>query len=393
MSLDGFDVADRDWFETVYGDVTSALGEGARGIVLPDEGDELLVADYAAIEARVLFWLCDDQSALDIFRRREDIYLEMAGAIYGRVPVKGEEVYDDWRFMGKQSVLGLGYGMGPKKFIAHVLQLSGRRIPFKFARDVVRIYRKEKFPTVPLYWNAVEEAAIGTMETGQNRVVQFGNGPTVTYRIADFGDFLQCELPSGRSLWYRSPKLTPMVNYFFKAYDPEADLNAKGKHDVQSLLIAMEARVARDASARELAQRKARSEGLILLPDTPGTKETSKLTYFEANDDGSGVMERVDTYGGKLTENIDQGVSRDLLANSILQLRKRKDLVRRVMMTVHDEVVASAPILPRVLNDDFEFLADARLKEFNKVMELLPEWGAGCPVASEPWRGPRYRKG
>lgn len=375
---------DREWLRFCYGPVMQALGEGSRGMVLPDEDDhELLVADYAAIEARVLFWMVDDQSALDIFRRKEDIYCEMATSIYDRPVTKADEAE---RFMGKQTILGLGYGMGPKKFKAHIKHLSGLDVPYGFVRKVVKIYRKERFPVVPEYWMKTEKAAIESVEFEREVDVCSGDGPVFTYRMEELGSvpFLSCELPSGRKLWYREPRLIPTVNFFFGAEDPTAEPDKEGRRERHNVLVAMNRRDAHRDRAREMARRQAFGEGLRLIEEAKvGVQESSKLTYLEANDGGG--IQRVETYGGKIVENNDQGTSCDFLKFSIVQLRKEHGL--RAMMTIHDELVASAKRLAT------KALGDARLRAFMETVERLPEWGSGCPISCEAWRGPRYKKG
>ena len=84
-------------------------------MLIAPEGKELLVADYAAIEARVLFWLAGEKEGTRMFREGVDIYAEMAKTIYRKEIVDTGSVE---RQLGKQAILGAGYGMGAKKFKA-----------------------------------------------------------------------------------------------------------------------------------------------------------------------------------------------------------------------------------------------------------------------------------
>lgn len=96
--------------ECTVADVLSAC---IRGALIPDEGKDFLVSDYAAIEARVLAWLANDELLLDLFRNNEPVYEHMAADIYGK-PVAS--IQKPERQLGKQTILGAGYGMGPPKF-------------------------------------------------------------------------------------------------------------------------------------------------------------------------------------------------------------------------------------------------------------------------------------
>jgi hypothetical protein len=84
-------------------DLMVALSEGLRGAIVAKPGSTLFVADYAAIEARVVMWLADEHEALDIFRSGKDIYCELAAEVYGRPITKADK---DERQLGKQGILG-----------------------------------------------------------------------------------------------------------------------------------------------------------------------------------------------------------------------------------------------------------------------------------------------
>jgi DNA polymerase len=87
---------------------------------------------------------------------------------------------------------------------------------------------------------------------------------------------------------------------------------------------------------------------------------------------------RGDTYGGTLVENIVQATARDLMAEAMLRVEATGKY--RVLMTVHDEVVAECD----------EGTGD--LKEFERLVAEVPRWAEGCPVNAEGWIGQRYRK-
>lgn len=174
-----------------------ALSHGLRGAIIASEGHELFVADFAAIEARVLLWVAEDESALDIFRRGEDIYCDMASSIY-KIKVTKEE-HPDKRQMGKQAILGLGYQMGAPKFKA-TCEKYGIEISEDLAYQVVDAYRK-KYWRVKALWQEQEEAAIRAVKSGVP--VDAGYVQWIPTK-----KFLFCELPSGRRLAYPDPKVS-----------------------------------------------------------------------------------------------------------------------------------------------------------------------------------------
>ena len=187
------------FMEMMYGDVMTLLSHALRGMIVPTPGRKLMVADYAAIEARVVLWLAGDDEALDVFRRRECIYMAMATEIYGR-PITDKEKQADERQMGKQAVLGLGYQMGAKKFQATLAEKWGIFIELDFAQLIVDKYR-EKFWRVKKMWWDQEAAAIAAVKQPGR---QFRCGRV---RWMCFDGFLHCRLPSGRLLGYCDPRV------------------------------------------------------------------------------------------------------------------------------------------------------------------------------------------
>lgn len=138
-------------------------GELRRSILAP-KGYVIVVSDSAQIEARVLAWLAKQEDIVEAFASKKDVYKMMASAIYN-VPI--EEVDKDQRFIGKTCVLGLGYGMGPRKLQQTLKQgTMGPSVDLSESecRRIVEIYRQRNNKIAQL-WNTMS-VAISYMVTG-----------------------------------------------------------------------------------------------------------------------------------------------------------------------------------------------------------------------------------
>lgn len=181
-----------------YPNPFDAAASCIRAMIMSSPGNTLLCSDFSSIEARVLVWLADDQRALEIFRSGQDIYIDMAAAIY-KIPA--DEVTEDQRHVGKMAILGLGYGMGYKTFMKNC-ETRGIIIDETFARTVIRKYR-ERYELVTGLWKDLEIRAKAAVRN-----------PGRCYGIAGVRfmikkDFLCCRLPSGRVMRYYKPEVKP----------------------------------------------------------------------------------------------------------------------------------------------------------------------------------------
>lgn len=130
-------------------------GELRKSILAP-QGHVIMAPDSAQIEARVVAWVSDHQELLTRFRNREDVYKWMASMIYG-VPV--EEIDDEQRFIGKIAVLGLGYGMGAKRFqttLALGVMGPPMQLTLQECNKIVKLYRKINLKIVQ-FWGDCED--------------------------------------------------------------------------------------------------------------------------------------------------------------------------------------------------------------------------------------------
>lgn len=182
---------DIDTLRMLYDNVMGLLSSCVRGMFVSAPGHDLVVADYSAVEARVLMWLAGQDDAVKMFAEGKDIYVEMAKRI-------GQGAS---RQLGKQAVLGCGFGMGHVKFQA-TCQGYDIEISEALAQRAVDAYRSA-FSKVPAMWYA-QEQAMRTAITTKERVVC---GKTVWAWDARGREFLYCTLPSGRRLAYHKPAI------------------------------------------------------------------------------------------------------------------------------------------------------------------------------------------
>ena len=123
-------------------------------------------SDSSQIEARTLAWLAGQNDLVDAFERGEDVYKIMASAIYG---VPGKDISTDQRFVGKQTVLGAGYGMGAKKFQAQLKNFAVHT-DLEECKRIIAVYR-ETYPMIPTLWRTAHEMLDAIIE---NQQAEFG---------------------------------------------------------------------------------------------------------------------------------------------------------------------------------------------------------------------------
>ena len=185
---------DKDVLELVA-DPLKVLSSAVRNMFVADEGETLIMADYAAIEARVSMWYAGCKTGVDIFTRQDagdkdsDIYVSMAREIYGDKSITKKDKVK--RQLGKTAVLGLGYGMGKDKFLL-TCQQAGMPVDAELADRAVRTFRS-MFKEVPALWRRLEDEAMQTRGD--------------FYRNTNYSDFLSYRLPSGRELRYCKAKV------------------------------------------------------------------------------------------------------------------------------------------------------------------------------------------
>ncbi len=242
----------------LYGNVPDTLSQLIRTAFIPTEGNKFVVADFSAIEARVIAWLAGEQWRLDVFNSHGKIYEASASSMFG-VPIekikKGNPEYA-LRAKGKVAELALGYQGSAGALIsmgALKMGLTEDELP-----DIVNRWRKAN-PRIKDLWYTCESAALEVMHTGKPVGINKGIIFKHEYDINNGLDFFIITLPSGRELFYPHPFLS------------QNDFGKEALHYY-------------------------------------GTSQQSKGFSIQS------------TYGGKLTENIVQAIARDCLAVTLQRL-------------------------------------------------------------------------
>ena len=194
--------------------VTDVLKGMLRPAIIPAAGKHLVVADWAAIEARVNPWLSGrGQDKLDLFRTGEDVYKVNAAATFN---IRVDDVSKDQRQIGKVQELACGFAGGVGAFAA-MGRAYGISLPEPVAKRMVDGWRRANSWSVP-YWSALEDAYTRAM---RNKGREFKAG-LITY-LYD-GQHLWYALPSGRILCYPYAKLeSEGVSYAKAAWKPAQD--------------------------------------------------------------------------------------------------------------------------------------------------------------------------
>lgn len=246
-----------DGIKLLYGNVPDTLSQLIRTAFIPSGGNKFVVADFSAIEARVIAWLAREQWVNEVFATHGKIYEATASQMF-HVPIekiaKGNPEYS-LRQKGKVATLALGYQGGTAALIAMGalnMGLAEEELP-----DIVQRWRGAN-PRIRDLWYAVEQAALTTMQTAQPQGIY---GLIFRYEgdLVYGQSFLTVQLPSGRKLFYPKPFLQE---------------NQFGKMAIHYYTVGQQTRKWGVAS----------------------------------------------TYGGKMTENIVQAIARDCLAETLKRI-------------------------------------------------------------------------
>jgi DNA polymerase len=308
--------------EHYFGDAIAAVSGCLRGLFSAAPGCDFICSDYSAIEAVVLAMLSGEQWRIDVFRTHGKIY-EMSAAKISGVPFedliqykKDTGDHHPLRKKGKVNELALGYQGG---YGACVAFGADKYMNEEEIRESIKAWRKES-PMIVKFWYGLQDAATAAVQNPGTCYAYNG----LTYGVKD--DVLYCQLLSGRKLSYHQPRLHPDT--------------------------------------------------------TPWGKPVLKLTYMGWNSDykkGPQGWMRMETYGGKLCENVVQAIARDILTFAMKNVERAG---YAIALHVHDEIVSEV------------VQGTGSIEEFERIMATMPPWGSDWPIrAAGGWRGKRYRKG
>jgi DNA polymerase bacteriophage-type len=181
--------------EMMVGPPMESVISALRHAIIAAPGRTLLSGDFAGVEARMVLALSGQHDKTELMASGKDVYCDMAQEIYKR-PIDKKKDPEE-RQTGKNSVLGLGFGMGWKKF----KMKYGQKLSEEFCQQIVKTYREDWAPCVQKLWWSLEEAALETVKTGHAHEA-YG----VLYERND--QWLTARLPSGRRIWYFNPTET-----------------------------------------------------------------------------------------------------------------------------------------------------------------------------------------
>lgn len=285
----------------LYDSVPEVLSELIRTALIPRDGYKFVIADFSAIEARVLSWLAGEEWRMDVFAKDGDIYCETASRMFKR-PVVKHGINGELRAKGKQCELSCGYGGS----VGALRNMGAIEAGMKEEELQPLVDRwREANPKIVALWYAVDSAAKRAI---MYRTTTETHGIKFEFRSG----MLFIHLPSGRMLSYVRPKI---------------GINKFGSES-------------------------------ITYEGTDGTKHWSRL----------------ETFGGKLVENIIQAISRDILCFSMQTLSHTF-----ITAHIHDEVV-------------IECSRDVSVQAICEQMARTPAWAEGLLLKAEGFESDFYKK-
>ncbi len=306
---------DLELLEMLYDNPMDIISQLIRTALIPAEGNRFIVADFSAIEARVVAWVSGEKWRQEAFAAGKDIYCESASQMFHcRVVKHGENGH--LRQKGKIAELALGYGGGTGALMAmdnsHSLKES--ELP-----EIVEMWRAAS-PSITRLWRQLEDGAKACIQRYQTTRRGCKTGALtsikgVWFKMQSDGNLL-LHLPSGRTLSYRSARI---------------------------------------------GENRFGGESIVYLG-------ADQLTRSWGD---------VETYGGKLTENLVQAIARDCLAEAMQRLEEHG---YPVVAHIHDEVVLDTPN------------GQGSLEDAIRIMTQNTDWNKGLIMNADGFESDYYKK-
>jgi DNA polymerase len=302
-----------DALKAIYGSVPDTLSQLIRTAFIASPGNTLIDADFSAIEARVISWLAGEEWRLEVFRTHGKIYEASASQMFG-VPIdRIKKGNPEYALRQKGKVAELALGYQGSSGALINMGALKMGIPEEDLPDIVARWRDANKRIRDL-WYKMDAAAVQVIQQGG----AVGVSKVIVSREFDLtrrADCLTITLPSGRKLYY---------------VDPQLGINRWDK---------------------------------------------PSISYMGVNDKNK--WGRVETYGGKLVENVVQAIARDCLAQAIEHLEAAG---LPVIFHIHDEVVIDCPPDAATLDDVV------------KIMTRPIPWAQDLPLGADGWVGKFFKK-
>lgn len=316
------ELLDTESIEILYDKPMDLLSTCVRPVVQAVDGYMFVDADLNAIENRVLGWIADDQKILDVFRKGRDPYVDFSKYMTGRTY---EDLWHEYKVLGekenrtlaKPGVLGCGYMLsaGELKEDKDTGEVIGTGL-LGYAKNMgVDLTPAQSQHAVKVFRSTFTDVVECwyALDKAMRKCIRTGQTTRVGFIKFDIsGPFCRMHLPSGRCLHYYQPRIEDRR--------------------------------------------------------TPWGEVRPTITYMGLNDKGQWV--RLTTHPGKIMENADQAISRDVLAHG-MRLGRRREL--DIRLHVHDQVCALT--MRERASKDLEVLIEC--------MSEVPKWAPGLILAAE----------
>lgn len=300
----------------IYGNVSDTLSQLIRTAFVASPGNVLIDADFSAIEARVISWLAGEKWRLDVFKSHGKIYEASASQMFG-VPIdRIKKGNPEYALRAKGKVAELALGYQGSAGALIAMGALNMGLTEEELPDIVNRWRTANSHIRDL-WYDMDGAAVDVIQNGGCQRVH-GLWLAREYDGTTGTCSFTITLPSGRKLYYNDPKIGE---------------NRWGN---------------------------------------------PSITYMGVNDKNK--WGRIETYGGKLTENCVQAIARDCLAEAIERLEAAGF---PIVFHVHDEVVID--IKPYAAHADM-------LDQVVQIMRQPPIWAIDLPLNADGWVGDFFTK-
>lgn len=300
----------------IYGNVSDTLSQLIRTAFVASPGNVLIDADFSAIEARVISWLAGEKWRLDVFKSHGKIYEASASQMFG-VPIdRIKKGNPEYSLRAKGKVAELALGYQGSSGALIAMGALNMGLTEEELPDIVNRWRTANSHIRDL-WYDMDGAAVDVIQNGGCKRVH-GLWLAREYDGTTGSCSFTITLPSGRKLYYNDPKIGE---------------NRWGN---------------------------------------------PSITYMGVNDKNK--WGRIETYGGKLTENCVQAIARDCLAEAIERLEAAGF---PIVFHVHDEVVID--IKPYAAHADM-------LNQVVQIMRQPPIWAQDLPLNADGWVGDFFTK-